>query len=108
MQAPKILFKREWGSKKLATPDQRTRVLHLYKEILRLGHSWPVAHEQQYIIEEAKMLFRENQGLLYEEDVARLIVEAENRIALALHYQKPMPRPTFVPPRVPGDALNKE
>jgi hypothetical protein len=37
--------------------------LSLYKKILRIGRSWPVSEEREYIKTEAQQLFRQNRGL---------------------------------------------
>lgn len=82
----------------------RRQVLSLYRHILRVGRHWEAlepAHtkeEQQYILAEARQLFRANQHLTDPAAIREHLVEAESRLEIALHYRTPYPRPVNMPP----------
>uniref|UniRef100_A0AAV2LDE6 LYR motif-containing protein 1 n=1 Tax=Knipowitschia caucasica TaxID=637954 RepID=A0AAV2LDE6_KNICA len=54
--------------------------------------------EKKYIIQEARMLFRQNQQLSNPDMIKRCIDECEARIEIGLHYRNPYPRATYLPP----------
>lgn len=70
----------------------RGKVLSIYRQIFRIAKKWENTEEQDFIREEARRLFRRNMGILHPEKIAIKIEEAEQRIALALHYKNPKPR----------------
>ena len=81
----------------------RSQVLRLYARIFRVARSWEAQDhnetkvEQNYIIEEAKTLFRQNRNIKSEDEVKLRIVEAEARLTMAEHYKNPYPRPVNLP-----------
>lgn len=52
---------------------------------------------RNYIVEEAKQLFRQNRNMQDIQQIRQCLREAESRLALALHYKTPYPRPVNVP-----------
>ncbi|XP_071513233.1 LYR motif containing protein 1-like [Panulirus ornatus] len=82
----------------------RSRVLALYRRILRIGFSWEAQNpsetkvEQNYIINEAKQLFRTNKNIVDVKTIEQHIIEGEARLEIALHYKNPYPRPVNMPP----------
>lgn len=84
----------------------RPNVLSLYRQILRMGKTWEAISgnsfdtklERDYIMNEARHLFRKNRYLQDETEIQLRLREAESRLALALHYKTPYPRPVNVPP----------
>lgn len=71
----------------------RTRVLSLYRQILRTGRLWAgPPEEQQYIKSEAKRQFRVNQHTSNPVDLDKQIVEGEVRLQYARQYEIPYPR----------------
>jgi hypothetical protein len=83
----------------------RTRVLQIYKTMLRLSNVWiakdphQTGVERDYIMEETKKLFRSNQNIKSPHEIAERLREAEARLAMATHYHNPYPRPVNLPPR---------
>jgi len=76
---------------------QRAQVLALYRQILRISKKWDGPEsEKKYIREEAQRLFRRNMNIKNPEIISKKILEAETRIALALHYKIPYPRPYYI------------
>jgi len=81
----------------------RRDVLRLYKSILRLGQRWEAADpvetrvEREYIVDEARTLFRRNALLKGESQVRERMKEAETRLTMATHYGNPYPRPVNIP-----------
>jgi len=75
----------------------------MYKNILRMGQRWEAADknetkvERNYIIDEARLLFRRNKALISEADIKERLVEGETRLTMALHYGNPYPRPVNIP-----------
>ncbi|XP_072506544.1 LYR motif-containing protein 1-like [Notamacropus eugenii] len=88
------------------TPATRQQVLSLYCRISRLSRRWHAASEQmedtirenQYIINEARMLFQKNKNLTDSELIKQCIDECTARIEIGLHYQIPYPRPIHLSP----------
>lgn len=82
-----------------------SRVLGLYRRCLRLGRTWRAKEpleteaERQFIVEEAKRLFRENKAVSDPVKISEHVREAEARLAMAEHYRNPYPRPVNLPPR---------
>ncbi|DBA97157.1 TPA: hypothetical protein ACH3X1_014923 [Trebouxia sp. C0004] len=71
----------------------RTKVLSLYRQILRTGRLWAgPSEEQQYIKSEAKRRFRTNQHTSSPVDLDKQILEAEVRLQYARQYEIPYPR----------------
>lgn len=96
----------------------RKNVLTLYKRVLRLAKGWKnitadidnVSKEQNYIKNEARILFKKNKELKNEDEIKEHIKEGETRLEMALHYRTPYPRPmnfpqTLLPPA--GKKLKK-
>ena len=81
----------------------RPQVLSLYKRLLRVGTNWRAVDpvntevERQYILEEAKSLFRANKGVQDATAVREHLREAEARMTMAEHYRNPYPRPVNIP-----------
>lgn len=81
----------------------RGEVVKLYRDILRVGRRWEAAErnetkvERNYIIEEARLLFRQNAGLTCEADIRERLAEGETRLTMAVHYGNPYPRPVNIP-----------
>lgn len=84
----------------------RPAVLGLYRRVLRLARRWQAAsgrpedsaREQQYILREARTLFRKNKDLTDTDQIKQCIDECTARIEIGLHYQIPYPRPIHLPP----------
>jgi len=89
----------------------RSQVLSMYKRILRVGQNWVATHpdntqtERNYIIEEAKTLFRKNAKITNSHEASERFREVEARLAMAEHYRNPYPRPVNLPP---GSYTKKE
>jgi len=83
----------------------RTQVLRLYSRILRVGRKWEsvipnqTSVERDFIISEAKTLFRVNKNIKGESEIAERIKEGEARLVMAEHYRNPYPRPANIPKR---------
>ena len=81
----------------------RAQVLRLYSRIFRVARSWEAQDpnetkvERNYIVDEARALFRENKGLQIEAEIRMRMMEAEARLAMAEHYRNPYPRPVNLP-----------
>jgi len=77
--------------------------LRLYARIFRVARSWEAQDpnetkvEQNYIVDEAKSLFRQNRHIKSEEEVKLRMIEAEARLTMAEHYGNPYPRPVNLP-----------
>lgn len=95
-------------------------VLGLYRKIFRIAKKWQSASGQmtdttkvqEYIINEAKMLFRKNKNLTEPELIKQCIEECKARIEIGLHYGIPYPRPIHLPPmglaQQPGRAFRHQ
>ena len=79
---------------------QRSKVLSLYKSIHKLSFTWPNIEERPYILQEARQLFHDNSTIdpTNTELMDKKILEAESRLALALHYGIPYPRAYNIAP----------
>ncbi|XP_067859375.1 LYR motif containing protein 1 isoform X3 [Heptranchias perlo] len=79
----------------------RCDVLGLYRRIFRIARTWQslsglsddTLKEKQYIITEAKTLFRKNKNLTDVKAIKLCILECHARIEMGLHYRIPYPRP---------------
>lgn len=88
------------------TTATRQEVLGLYRRIFRLARKWQAASgqmedtikEKQYILNEARMLFRKNKSLTDSNMIKQCVDECTARIEIGLHYQIPYPRPIHLPP----------
>lgn len=79
--------------KAMATPATRSRALAIYRACLRSARTWPGPDsEKQYILEESRSLFRQNQHLSDLEAIEKKITEGEIRYEYAWHYKIPYPR----------------
>jgi len=95
---------------------QRTRVLSLYRQVLRLSKKWTAASgnnedsrtESNYIKNEAQSLFRKNKNLTDDKLIEDCLHEATARMELALHYKNPYPRPVNMPPKSLAKRQGKE
>ncbi|XP_077407120.1 LYR motif containing protein 1 isoform X2 [Vanacampus margaritifer] len=84
---------------------QRT-VLSLYMRVFRIARTWQAQSgvacdtltERNYILQEARTLFRQNQQMTDQESIKKCIEECEARIEIGLHYRIPYPRATYLPP----------
>merc|ERR1719415_393424 len=89
----------------------RLKVLSMYKRILRVGQKWVASNpdntqvERNYIIDEAKTLFRKNATITDSKEASERYREVEARLAMAEHYRNPYPRPVNLPP---GSYTKKE
>jgi len=87
----------------MSSAPLRTKVLRLYSRILRVGRTWEAQDvnetkvERDYILDEAKLLFRKNKALSDPKEINERIVEAEARLTMAEHYRNPYPRPVNLP-----------
>ena len=81
----------------------RSQVLRLYSRIFRVARQWEAQDpnetkvERNYIVDEARALFRENKGLVQDDEIRMRMMEAEARLAMAEHYRNPYPRPVNLP-----------
>ncbi|XP_036403666.1 LYR motif containing protein 1 [Megalops cyprinoides] len=88
------------------TAATRQEVLSLYRRVLRIARSWQAQSalpqdtksERDYIAQEARTLFRQNQQVTDPESIKKCIEECRARIEIGLHYRNPYPRPTYLPP----------
>ncbi|XP_042691292.1 LYR motif-containing protein 1 [Centrocercus urophasianus] len=84
----------------------RQEVLGLYRKVFRIAKKWQsasgqveeTAAEREYIIKEAKTLFRKNKDVADPKLIKQCIEECEARIEIGLHYNIPYPRPIHLPP----------
>ncbi|KAG9476991.1 LYR motif-containing protein 1 [Eleutherodactylus coqui] len=84
----------------------RSEVLSLYRRIFQIARKWKsssgleeeTVKERQYIVEEARKLFRKNKNVTDMETIHQCIEECHARIEIGLHYGIPYPRPTHLPP----------
>ena len=81
----------------------RSQVLRLYARIFRVARAWQAQDpnetrvEQNYMMEEARELFRRNQNLTDKDEIKLHMIEAEARLTMAEHYGNPYPRPVNIP-----------
>uniref|UniRef100_A0A2I2Y204 Complex 1 LYR protein domain-containing protein n=1 Tax=Gorilla gorilla gorilla TaxID=9595 RepID=A0A2I2Y204_GORGO len=88
------------------TTATRQEVLGLYRSIFRLARKWQATSgqmedtikEKQYILNEARTLFRKNKNLTDTDLIKQCIDECTARIETGLHYKIPYPRPVSVTP----------
>ena len=87
----------------MSVSPMRTEVLRLYSRIFRVARVWRAQDrnetkvEQNYMKEEARVLFRRNQNLTDPDHIKLHIIEAEARLTMAEHYGNPYPRPVNLP-----------
>ena len=87
----------------MSVSPMRTEVLRLYSRIFRVARVWRAQDrnetkvEQNYMKEEARVLFRRNQNLTDPDQIKLHIIEAEARLTMAEHYGNPYPRPVNLP-----------
>uniref|UniRef100_A0A8R1EDK0 Complex 1 LYR protein domain-containing protein n=1 Tax=Caenorhabditis japonica TaxID=281687 RepID=A0A8R1EDK0_CAEJA len=92
------------GSILMNTVSQRTRVIQLYRQILKLGKNWKAKEEantvveRQQILAEARETFREHKQESDPITIGKLIYRAEQRVVQAEHYGIPHARPEYLPP----------
>ena len=81
----------------------RSQVIRLYTKIFRVARAWQAQDpnetrvEQNYMMDEARELFRRNQNLTDTEQIKLHMIEAEARLTMAEHYGNPYPRPVNLP-----------
>uniref|UniRef100_A0A669PS21 LYR motif containing 1 n=2 Tax=Phasianus colchicus TaxID=9054 RepID=A0A669PS21_PHACC len=88
------------------TAVTRQEVLGLYRRVFRIAKKWQsasgqaeeTAAEREYIIKEAKTLFRKNKEVTDPKLIKQYTEECEARIEIGLHYNIPYPRPIHLPP----------
>ncbi|XP_076029166.1 LYR motif-containing protein 1-like [Oratosquilla oratoria] len=91
----------------------RSQVLSLYKKILRTGKSWQAMNpadtfaESEYVLNEAKLIFRANKNISGEQNIKQHIQEGEARLEMGIHYGTPYPRPVNMPPNTITAAWGK-
>ncbi|XP_059835305.1 LYR motif containing protein 1 isoform X2 [Hemitrygon akajei] len=98
------------------TAATRSEVLSLYRRIFRIARTWQALSglsddtlkEKQYIITEAKTLFRKNRNLTDAEAIKSCIMECHTRIEMGLHYRIPYPRPIHLPPMGLADKKGRK
>ncbi|XP_032098771.1 LYR motif-containing protein 1 isoform X2 [Sapajus apella] len=98
----------DWGTvpRNRMTTATRQEVLGLYRSIFRLARKWQATsgqmedtiREKQYILNEARTLFRKNKNLTDTDLIKQCIDECTARIEIGLHYKIPYPRPIHLPP----------
>ncbi|XP_040503349.1 LYR motif-containing protein 1 isoform X1 [Gallus gallus] len=105
-----VVFHTHWGFCGVGlfqmTAVMRQEVLGLYRKIFRIAKKWQSASgqaeettaEREYIIKEAKTLFRKNKDVMDPKLIKQCIDECEARIQIGLHYNIPYPRPIHLPP----------
>ncbi|XP_067859369.1 LYR motif containing protein 1 isoform X1 [Heptranchias perlo] len=94
----------------------RCDVLGLYRRIFRIARTWQslsglsddTLKEKQYIITEAKTLFRKNKNLTDVKAIKLCILECHARIEMGLHYRIPYPRPVHLPPMGLADKKGRK
>ncbi|KAG9476992.1 hypothetical protein GDO78_002400 [Eleutherodactylus coqui] len=82
----------------------RSEVLSLYRRIFQIARKWKsssgleeeTVKERQYIVEEARKLFRKNKNVTDMETIHQCIEECHARIEIGLHYGIPYPRPVSI------------
>jgi hypothetical protein len=83
---------------------QRYRVLCIYRKIHKAGITWNNKEDRDYIINEARQLFRDNQQIEDPDTIEKKIEEAQARYDLAIHYKIPYPRACHTAPRMTEDV----
>ena len=89
----------------MATQSLKSQVITLYKRILSVARKWEAQDpnerivESDFIMSEAKTLFRANKNLKTETEILERLKEGEARLAMAEHYGNPYPRPANLPKR---------
>ncbi|UYV66416.1 LYRM1 [Cordylochernes scorpioides] len=96
--------------------SMRTKVLGLYKHLMRVGQTWEsksgkpkdTRDERMYILNETQRLFRQNMNIKDPEVIKSCILEAESRLVIAEHYKNPYPRPVHLPHHSLADPKYKK
>ena len=86
---------------------QRTEVLRTYRMLMRAGRTWPTVSERQYILSEARRLFRLNRALEEPAKIEKKLFEASSRWELAQFYGIAAPRYFYNQPGMVEKARNK-
>lgn len=86
---------------------QRTEVLRTYRMLMRAGRTWPTVSERQYILSEARRLFRLNRALEDPAKIEKKLFEASSRWELAQFYGIAAPRYFYNQPGMVEKARNK-
>ncbi|XP_060696440.1 LYR motif containing protein 1 isoform X3 [Hemiscyllium ocellatum] len=102
--------------KKQMTLATRCEVLGLYRRIFRIARTWQslsgqtedTLKEKDYIITEARTLFKKNKNLTDTEAIKICIQECQTRIEMGLHYRIPYPRPIHLPPMGLADKKGRK
>ncbi|KRZ77848.1 UNC93-like protein MFSD11 [Trichinella papuae] len=88
--------------------NTKKQVLDLYRYILKVGKEWTSSSHannisdkeaKRYIVEEARRLFKQNKTVTSPIEIEELIREGRTRIAIAVHYGNPYPRPVYAFPK---------
>ncbi|KRZ11280.1 UNC93-like protein MFSD11 [Trichinella zimbabwensis] len=88
--------------------NTKKQVLDLYRYILKVGKEWTSSSHgnnisdkeaKRYIVEEARRLFKQNKTVTSPIEIEELIREGRTRIAIAIHYGNPYPRPVYAFPK---------
>ena len=80
---------------------RRSRVLQLYKELIRLSKTWQArapeetSRERAFIRNETRSLFRDNRNLASDELIDAKLEEGRRRVDVARHYGIPYARPVY-------------
>mmetsp|Transcript_4090 Transcript_4090/g.6134 ORF Transcript_4090/g.6134 Transcript_4090/m.6134 type:complete len:141 (-) Transcript_4090:3-425(-) len=92
----------------------KSRVLSLYRDILRKGETWKAKEsnqtleEREYIKNEASRLFRQNRTLTDQKEIEKKLEEGNVRLQLAVHYNIPYPRLYHLAPNQTPDEFTHE
>ncbi|WIA19741.1 hypothetical protein OEZ85_005661 [Tetradesmus obliquus] len=76
----------------------RSRVLSLYRTILRTGRQWQGPQEErEYIRQEARAAFRQHKDVTSAAEIEAKLAAGKDRLDIAVHYQIPYPRMHHAP-----------
>ncbi|KRY92974.1 UNC93-like protein MFSD11 [Trichinella pseudospiralis] len=80
---------------------QESYILKVGKEWTSNSHGNNISDQEakRYIVEEARRLFKQNKTVTSPIEIEELIREGRSRIAIALHYGNPYPRPVYAFPK---------
>ena len=67
------------------------KALSLMRKLLRVGRTWQEPAERAYILNSTRQEFRKNQTIGREAALVK-IADAEDRLAMGVHYGSPYPR----------------
>lgn len=68
-------LKRNFCNSKSKKPE----VLRLYKRIIRTGKEWPIPVESEYILNEARTLFKKNKNLKDEKEINQVFFYSKKK-----------------------------